>query len=595
MPTDPFASDNKRQTWNGAYTQFGSGPTSQVFKRREKRRSDLSSLLQPSSTNNNANHIAALKTVSAPVSPTPLSSLPYVSEETDSEDDDRTRIQTPLSANGSQPFGAAALALHRNRKSVGMEAFRMPPPSYFSPSPSPRSSPSLAPQTPRTPPSSTLPPGSRFTPIQAARNPLSLASLHHAVQGALASKRYACAHLLALRFADEEDEGYWEDVRSVVGLLTGTLADAAARLGEALTEVEQQRLRDQNPTPGLLKEGDAEAGEDADRSRGSIGSEESITISEPAGKARRRPVSISFAPLPSHVSRFAAHVEAITAALDDARENLDLCVRELREGGPSSARYDPSRGRGTSRPGSTSSISMSVDELPTSPALEAYERLRRELGLALRECERGRERLLDIVYPPDLRDADDEDDSGDDIPALGHDVSDDSDKLDPPDPFDEEQEHAVIAVEGAEPNLNYDDVTSHLLLSATTQHLPPPGIEQVFEADSGTTGIFKRERSKLTREERIQLAKLRRESGRGGLDPGLGLVPGMEPPGAGEMKRGAGIEKWGPGGEVVQELKDVIWKVGERRRKMAGAPPSLMDSVTPSEARGDIDAIGVAL
>ena len=29
-------------------------------------------------------------------------------------------------------------------------------------------------------------------------------------------------------------------------------------------------------------------------------------------------------------------------------------------------------------------------------------------------------------------------------------------------------------------------------------------------------------------------------------------------------KGGGGIEKWGPGGEVVQELKDVIWKVGER-------------------------------
>jgi hypothetical protein len=28
---------------------------------------------------------------------------------------------------------------------------------------------------------------------------------------------------------------------------------------------------------------------------------------------------------------------------------------------------------------------------------------------------------------------------------------------------------------------------------------------------------------------------------------------------------------WGPGGDVVQELKDVIWKVGERRRQIADA------------------------
>ena len=33
-------------------------------------------------------------------------------------------------------------------------------------------------------------------------------------------------------------------------------------------------------------------------------------------------------------------------------------------------------------------------------------------------------------------------------------------------------------------------------------------------------------------------------------------------------------ERWGPGGDVVDELKDVIWKVGERRRRMAEAARS---------------------
>jgi hypothetical protein len=43
-----------------------------------------------------------------------------------------------------------------------------------------------------------------------------------------------------------------------------------------------------------------------------------------------------------------------------------------------------------------------------------------------------------------------------------------------------------------------------------------------------------------------------------------------------------GIEKWGPGGEVVQELKDVIWKVGEKRRKMADSPPQVQgDAAQP--------------
>ena len=79
----------------------------------------------------------------------------------------------------------------------------------------------------------------------------------------------------------------------------------------------------------------------------------------------------------------------------------------------------------------------------------------------------------------------------------------------------------------------------------------PPGVEQVFESDV-QVGVYTRERSKLPREERIKLAKARREQQ------------------ADEERPEA--EKWGPGGEVVQELKDVIWKVGERRRKMAAEP-----------------------
>ncbi|GLB41579.1 hypothetical protein LshimejAT787_1001790 [Lyophyllum shimeji] len=560
MPADQFL--NKRQTWNGPYTKhvpMGS-PSAHVLKRREKRRSDLSALLQVSGN-------PSLKTVSAPVTPAPPS-LPFVSEEADWDDEDaQGPIDVPHSADGAVPFGAAALALQRKRKSAGMEAFNLPPPSYYSP----RSSPlPLPPQTPRTPPTATLSTGSRYTPIQASRNPLSLSAVNLALQGALASKRYACAHLLALRFSDEDDEGYWEDVRSVVGLLTSALVDASSRLLEALTEVEQQRLRDQNPTPAPL--GPYAESEDEDRS---------VETSGLPSKIVRRRTSISFAPLPSHVSRFAAHVEAITSALDDARDHLEQCVASLREEttAPNAAGHGPQRRR-RSRPVSSSSTEEQAGS--GSPAVEAYERLRRELGLALRECERGRERLFDVVYPPDLR-GEEEEDSGDEVPALGHDGSDDSDKPDGAFPFDDEgeQEHpaagyTVVAVEGVEGNL--DDATSHLLLSASTQHLPPPGIEQVFEADSGNAGMFKRERSKLTREERIKLVKARRESGGGVL--GLGIDPSVPSP---DTKPLVGIEKWGPGGDVVQELKDVIWKVGERRRRMADATRS-SDTVAPSEA-----------
>jgi hypothetical protein len=56
-----------------------------------------------------------------------------------------------------------------------------------------------------------------------------------------------------------------------------------------------------------------------------------------------------------------------------------------------------------------------------------------------------------------------------------------------------------------------DDVTAHLLLTSTTHHLPLPGIEEVFEAETGPIMPFLRERSKLSREERIKLARSRRE------------------------------------------------------------------------------------
>ncbi|THH15524.1 hypothetical protein EW146_g4961, partial [Bondarzewia mesenterica] len=86
----------------------------------------------------------------------------------------------------------------------------------------------------------------------------------------------------------------------------------------------------------------------------------------------------------------------------------------------------------------------------------------------------------------------------------------------------------------------------------------------------GATPAFTRERSKLTREERIRVAKARRErasmsSGGVGLGIGIGTA---EDDGTMDASRVSGRERWGPGGDVVQELKDVIWKVGEKRRRM---------------------------
>lgn len=535
--------ENNRSTWSGSHKKLPPDSPIQLLRRREKRYSDLSSIVSIS---------RPLTIASAPVSPirtspaiSPDQSLPLVNE--NDEDDVEDEENNVSLASEQQHFGAAALELHRSRKKAGMEAFKSPPPTYFS---------ALSPPSHNATPS--MSPGSRYTSIQ-SRHHLSLTALKQAVQGAMASRRYACSHLLALRFGEEEDEGYWEDVRSVMGLLTSTLVDASSRLTEALEYAEREKMKDQNPTPALVPSSQVSEDEKKD---GNV--KGGVRLKE----GRRRSSNISFAPLPSHLSRFAAHVEAITTALDDARDHLQECVASLREEQDNPAVW-PNRKH---RPQRHASGTGAEEE---SHALQAYERLRRELGLAFRECERGKERLLDAVFSPDLGDEEDDEQSADDLPGLGHDASDDSDKPDLTFPFDEELEqertdgYTVVAVEGAEGAL--DDATSHLLLTASTQHLPPPGIEQVFEADTGGVMPMRRERSKLTREERVKLMKMRRESGGGvfGVSLGIDFAAAPEMGGGG----GSGVEKWGPGGEVVQELKDVIWKVGERRRKMAMIHP----------------------
>jgi predicted RNase H-like HicB family nuclease len=520
----------KRSTWNGSYSSlaFAGSPTNNVFRRREKHRSNLSALFQSSSA-------------SAPVTPIPSSPGSKLAKVTEDDGDDEEGNNFTRSFKETRPFGAAALDLQRKNHNGGMEAFQMPPENYFT-------SDLQSPRSKRLSLSTSS--GSRFTTLQTTRHPLSLSALHNALQGALASKRHACSHLLALRFSGDEDEGYWEDVRSVMGLLTSTFADASLRLSEALEELESEMLREQNPTPG--PESSFEI--DADHGRaGTIGEGQNT-------KRRRSEESISFAPMPSHISRFAAHVAAISSALDDARENLEQCVAALKE--------DPTSASNTRSLRHSRSLNHLVENsvVEEHPALQAYERLRRELGLALRECERGRGKLLDLVNPPILSD---EGDDSDGVPGLGQDVSDDSDKQDPTSPSEDEGDLVpnagltVISPDSGEAAL--DDATQHLLLGTSTQHLPLPGVEQVFEADTGGGVVFSRERSKLTREERIKMAKARRESGGGGI--GLGFSTDFS---AAEKR---GIEKWGPGGEVVQELKDVIWKVGEQRRKMADSQP----------------------
>ena len=595
----------KRATWTSgipfsyvALANAGS-PSRQSLRRLEKRRSDLSALLiRPSGA-----------AISAPATPQRTRLLEGVEEEATSRlnmsdpSEQEVDVDSVVPPEERGEFASAALELQRQRRSRGIEAFlpptTSPPPKYTPISPQPPLSAHITRFGSKSSQSSPISPrssfsASRFTAMQMPRHPLSFHSLTLALNGALAARRYAASHLLALRFGNGDNpddsergsESYWEDVRAVMALLTSALANATAPLIESLAATERERLRTENPTPT------------SSRSRSS--SLESPIRTSPLHlhqerRQRRqahRPSShfASFAPLPSHLARFAAHVDAMTNALDDAREHLESCVASLRDGtSTSTATATADAAHSHNHRNSTQVIE--------APALHAYERLRRELGLALRECERGREPLLELLRPPSADE--DEEDEEDRVPALGLDAeSSDSDKDGPPaqspPPFSlssvlvQEKQHRQ------QQGCDEEDAEMHGdVLVVGLERLPPPGIEQVFEVDADADDenrTHRRPRPKLSRAERIAAAKARRAtaSGRGlGLSViSLDLGHGEDAIGGASATAEKQSKRWGegPGGDVVQELKDVIWKVGEQRRLREERLQRQQQLVTDAEA-----------
>ncbi|KAH9981956.1 hypothetical protein BJV74DRAFT_887199 [Russula compacta] len=592
IPSSSTSPSEKRATWNGSipfsYASLADAgsPSRQSLKRWEKRRSDVSALLlRPSGA-----------VMSAPTTPQPLRTLEGVEEEKVNNLDLSDLSEQEVDSDAVVPpeergqFGSAALELQRQRRSRGIEAFlpfnRSPPPKYTPTSPQPplsahitrlgSKSPQSTPSSPRSSYSA-----SRFTAMQMPRHPLSLHSLTLALNNALSARRYAASHLLSLRFGNGDSlddnerggESYWEDVRTVMGLLTSALANATAPLIEALDVAEHERLRTQIPTPSTLES----------HSRTSSAEHPALALRQQQEQQlllrRRRqahrlsspPFTSSFAPLPSHLARFAAHVDALTNSLNDAREHLESCVASLRDRDSITHHHHHSQ-----LPQNTTD----------APALRAYERLRRELGLAFRECERGREPLLELLRPPPSADEDGDEEDEEGLPALGPDASaesSDSEKdaardarspLPPLSPFLQgpQGRRREDDEEDDEEDATHDRERGVLVVGL--ERLPPPGIEQVFEADpdadaDNTQPLLARPRSKLSRAERIAATKARRASA---LPRRLQLsIPAHSMDGAPGVAAGAGgvgeeLERWGPGGDVVQELKDVIWKVGERRR-----------------------------
>lgn len=400
-------------------------------------------------------------------------------------------------------YGALDLDLHKNKT----------PPQRHSLA-TPRSAGSLRPSPTAA---------SRFTAMQSMRNPLSMSSMDAALQAALDSKRFACAHLLALRFDEEEDELYWEDVRAVMSLLSTSLEDETARLSQAMDEWHRSRQRDARPsatsTPSPLSD-----------------SESRPTIRLSQRRHRQLP---SFAPTSSQVTKATTHMESIASALDRAFGQLETCVSTLR-------RHDAPGASGL--------------EQSTEAAMSAYESLRRELGLALRECERARSPILAVLN--DTTGEVDNEESTDPLDpspesnrnAQGNEAEEDAY---PDSPTRAGASSPPPAYVSRGPSQIVDDATAHLLAGATAGELPPFGVDRVFEAESGPSSIgpgYVKVRTTIPRAERIKLAQAKRRSVR-----------------VGHASMDIEGRATGHGVDIVEELREVISQVHERKRRMAAA------------------------
>ncbi|GBE89435.1 hypothetical protein SCP_1600970 [Sparassis crispa] len=182
----------------------------------------------------------------------------------------------------------------------------------------------------------------------------------------------------------------------------------------------------------------------------------------PSPTRRRRRIGITDSTIgrrSGHLTQFAAHADTIATSLNDARSHLEQCLTLLR-----------------GQASSTRSLSSVEDH----PAFQAYNRLQKELTLALHECERGRKCLFDMVSPTSIVN---------DVKVHG-----------------DEQEGLRSTIDLGHKDL--DNATQHVLFAPSSKRLPPPEIKQVFRANIGVRTPVTRERPKRSHE-RMREAKAR--------------------------------------------------------------------------------------
>ncbi|KAH7098583.1 hypothetical protein BKA62DRAFT_364987 [Auriculariales sp. MPI-PUGE-AT-0066] len=539
---------DKRTTWYGGAATLPRSPES----RSAKRRSGLSTMFsQPATPESPGDDPFFVDTSSQPSSynDSPLERSLSTPSRMGLTRRHSARTPTALSPT-SQSFGSSTLSEH-TYTGLPVRSRRR----SLTRNPSPNSS------------------SSRFATIPRSSPPNSAAALRQALEATMASRRYAVAHMLALRFEDEQeeeeddfvlvpeerdDDSYWEAVRSVVDLLTSAMEDASTRLIEALEEAEHEAVMVAQPSPPLSPH----LGLSLEMPEHVVSFAQRLLF--PPGLLPSD--SGSFAPGPSNLARLAGHMDSIVESMGNIKDHLSELATTIRSYQHEQMDGDESNG-------------ARMDGL-RSQSLTVYERLRSELGVALRECERSRGPLQNALWPPAPPAA-----AYDDTPELSGGSASSCDSgfgmaHDSP-----EMPHPSALLPAPEIELTGfrrdDDASAHLLRDTSAAHLPPMGIEQVFEASTAPAASAQpqlRERSKLNRSERIELAKVRRETDktkRQSLIAALGFnaLEEHNKQAQQEQLEHEQRDTWGPGTEVVQELKDAIWRVGERRRKMGEREP----------------------
>lgn len=426
-------------------------------------------------------------------------------------------------------------------------------------------------------------------------------------------------------FEQAYDPAYWEDVRSVLGLLISALEGGTRRVKEVVGEgvfpptpsavgdvkgkeaaVSESEMKLEVPEPVVMMDNETSPTLTPASAQSTSGplldlpnsdtkdeiqrTNELLAVLKSSSGKSNSGAGGGFAPMPTHLNRFVRHMEAMQEAVGEAEDALRECV-ELLSSSSSTSSTDPA------------TFNSNVDK---QSHFAIYDRLRSALGVALRECERGRQPLIDHLTPPPppsktrfgygynfgfgLDESIPEEDSDhlrESMPPLVHDHEHDHDHDDersstesisramspPPQALTHSDPMATI-VEGNLLPEREGAPTLQQLLEHALMNIPE-GREQVFEGapapeSESAAGIeFDRRKSQMSREERIKLVRARRAAG----DPPVPSTGGKPV----EVKK----KKSRPGLDVVQELKDVIWQVGERRRRL-GRSASSSTGTAPS-------------